>query len=432
MQTPTQDRLDARRVVLTVDSGEITAVDHDPANAASVDHELPSSHVLIPGLIDLHIHAPQWPQLGTGYDLPLEQWLFEYTFPLEASFADVDHARAVWASMVPSLLAHGTTTAVYYSSIHVEATTALAEACIDHGQRAWIGRVAMDHPEGTPPTYRDPDSATAIARTRESIRQLQALDDPHSLVTPTITPRFIPACTDETLAAMGALAAETGLPVQTHCSEDDWEHGHVLDRYGETDTTALRRFGLLDTGAILAHCGHLTNDDLAVLATLPGGIAHCPLSNVYFGNAVFPAAQALAAGVRVGLGTDIAGGPSPSLLAQIPASVNSARMLEEGVDPARPSGERGRADARIDTLTAFWMATAGGASVLDAPLGLLEPGRRFDAVAIDLRDAAPTFDHLPAEPDLVRFERLARLATHADIRTVWVDGRRVYDHGEHS
>ncbi len=427
MQTPTRDVVDVRDVVITVDDGLIVSIDDSATHTTDIDVQLPSDHVLIPGLIDLHIHAPQWPQLGTGYDLPLERWLFEYTFPLEASFADTDHARKVWDDMVPSLLANGTTTAVYYSSIHVDATTALAETCIHHGQRAWVGRVAMDHPTGTPETYRDPDAATALERTRVSIDALRALDDPRELITPTITPRFIPACSDELLRALGELATETGLPVQTHCSEDDWEHQHVLERYGTTDTTALDEYGLLDTRAILAHAGHLTDDDLTVLAHRAGGIAHCPLSNIYFGNAVFPAARALSAGLDVGLGTDIAGGPSSSLLAQIPASINAARMLEEGVDPALPAGVRGRPASRIDTVTAFWMATVGGATVLDAPLGLLEPGRRFDAVAVDTSEIAPNFAALGPPESEIRFERVARLASRRNVTAVWVDGQLVHD-----
>lgn len=426
-QTPTRAALQVLDdVVITVVAGQITSIvpASDSPVADSVDVVLGTDEVLVPGFIDLHLHAPQWPQLGTGYDLQLSEWLFEYTFPLEARYSDLDFAQSMWDSMVPTLLANGTTTAVYYGSVHTPATTALAQTCIDHGQRAWVGRVAMDHPEGTPEWYRDESADAALAATRESIEQIRRLDDPRGLVQPIITPRFIPACTDELLESLGALAAETGLLVQTHCSEDDWEHQHVIERTGKRDATALDDFGLMRAATVLAHGGHLNDGDFALIQKRGAGIAHCPLSNIYFGNAVFPAQQALSAGVNVGLGTDVAGGPSSSILANAAQAVHSARMLEEGVDPARGSTERGRSGSRIDAITGFWLATVGGATVLDQPLGLLEVGRRFDAVSISLAEIAPAERGYSAER---RFEQLVRLAGRREINGVWVDGCRVVD-----
>ena len=159
MQTPAADRLQVIEdaVIAVDDAGLITAV--EPAGSegggallrsAAARLATPPGSVLIPGLVDLHVHAPQWPQLGTGLDLPLERWLFEHTFPLEARYADPSFARPVWADMVDTLLRHGTTTATYFATIDVEAASALARAAVDAGQRAFVGRVAMDHPDGTP------------------------------------------------------------------------------------------------------------------------------------------------------------------------------------------------------------------------------------------------------------------------------------------
>ncbi|MFP5489549.1 MAG: amidohydrolase family protein, partial [Acidimicrobiia bacterium] len=367
---------------------------------------------LIPGLVDTHFHAPQWPQLGTGLDLPLERWLFEHTFPLEARFADEAYATRVWEAMVPSLLAQGTTTAVYHASVHEAATTALAAACIRHGQRAFVGRVAMDHPDGTPAWYRDASATAAVEASARSIEAIRSLVDPLGLVEPIVTPRFIPACTDAALTGLGELAAATGARVQTHCSESDWEHGHVLERCGRTDAHALDGFGLVRDHTVLAHATHLTDTDRSLLAARGAGVAHCPLSNVYFANRPFPTRRALDAGVRLGLGTDVAGGPSPSLLAQCGHAVAASQRLVDDGDPA----------ARIDTATAFWMATAGGAELLGIPAGLLAPGRQFDAVAVSL-------DRLGTDPDLDGpervFEKLVRLAGRSDITRVWVAGHHV-------
>lgn len=409
LQTPAADRLEVSTDrVVRVEAGRIVGIDTTGDHGGHVDVTLPDDVVLVPGFVDTHLHAPQWPQLGTALDQPLDRWLFEYTFPLEARFVDTDFARRVWDDMVPSLLRHGTTSVAYYGSIHEDATLALAEACASHGQRALIGRCAMDHPEGTPEWYRDGSPREAVDASGRSIEAIRALDD--ALVAPIVTPRFVPACTDAALLGLAELAAETGTTVQTHCSEGDWEHGHVLERCGVTDSVALDRFGLLRPNTVLAHATHLSDDDRSLIAERSAGVAHCPLSNVYFADRAFSARRAIDAGLRVGLGTDVAGGPSPSLLAQCGHAVAASQRLVDEGDPA----------ARIDTTTAFWMATAGGADLLGIDAGVLEPGRWFDAVAIRLPAAAQWDDDWPS-----RFERLVRLAGASEIERVWVGGRQV-------
>ena len=170
--------------------------------------------------------------------------------------------------------------------------------------------------------------------------------------------------------------------MQTHCAESDWHCGYALDRFGTSDPAALDRFGLMRPRTVLAHSDHLTDDEMDLLASRRAGVAHCPLSNAYFANAVFRVRRALAAGLGVGLGSDIAGGARPGLLGVCQDAVTVSRMLEDGVDPALGPAERGVPESRIDTVTAFWLATAGGAAVIDLPVGLIEPGRRFDAVAV--------------------------------------------------
>ena len=436
MQTPVPDRLTVTDAVVEVDdAGMVTAV-HDRSTAegaaagrAALDSaaervDLAEGTFLMPGLVDLHIHAPQWPQLGTGLDLPLERWLFDYTFPLEARYADTAFAAAVWDDLVPSLLAMGTTTAVYFSSNHLGATTALARACARHGQRALVGRVAMDHPAGTPEWYRDATAGAGVEASAASIEAVTAVGSPR--VEPIITPRFTPACTDALLEGLGELAAATGVRVQTHCAESDWHCDYALDRFGVSDSTALNRFGLVRPRTVLAHSDHLTGDEMALVAGRGAGVAHCPLSNAYFADAVFGVRRALAAGVGVGLGSDIAGGARPGLLGVCQDAVTVSRMLEDGVDPAVGAAERGVPESRIDTMTAFWLATAGGAAVVDLPVGLIEPGRCFDAMAVRTDrpgGAIRLWDGL--DDDARAFEKVVRLATADDISDVWVDGSSV-------
>jgi len=437
MQTPAADRLQVIEdaIIAVDDMGLITAVEAEGSGAGGALLRSTAAHVatppgsvLIPGLVDLHVHAPQWPQLGTGLDLPLERWLFEHTFPLEARYADPSFARPVWTDMVDTLLRHGTTTATYFVTIDVEAASALARAAADAGQRAFVGRVAMDHPDGTPEWYRDHSAAAGVAASARSIDEITAIDTGRGLVRSIITPRFTPACTDDLLRGLGELAAATGVPVQTHCSESDWAHGYALERFGMTDTSALDTFGLLRPGTVLAHSNHVTDDDAALIRERGAGIAHCPLSNAYFANAVLPVRHLVDRGVGVGLGTDVAGGASPSLLHQAHDAVTVSRLLTDGVDRATSKAGRGVPGSTIDTTFAFWLATLGGASVLGIPVGLLEPGRRFDAVLVDTTSRRGSLRVWPEVDTPERtFEKIVRLASPADIVGVWVDGRRVVD-----
>ena len=423
MQTPRRGELQVlSNAVIEVDgSGTVTSINTD--DSGPVDHDFGTDSVVLPGLVDTHIHAPQWPQLGTGLDLPLESWLFEYTFPIEQQLTDAAFAATVWQAMVRTLLAHGTTTAVYYATVDVETTTMLAATCAQYGQRALVGRVAMDHPTGTPDWYRDASSSEALSRSTTSIAEIQTLKS--NLVHPILTPRFIPACTDETLTGLGQLAEETGVRIQTHVSESDWEHRYVLDRFGCTDTEALRRFGLVRSGSVLAHGDHLSDDDFSIISSAGAGVAHCPLSNSYFANAVFPARRALDAGVKVGLGTDIAGGAQPGLLGQAAHAVTVSRMLEDGVDPGQSAQDRGVPNSRLSIVDAFFLATVGGADLVDLPVGLIEVGRQFDALVINTTRPNAALQTWPVDDDARKFEKVVRLATPDDIDHVFVDGTRV-------
>ncbi|MGO4835059.1 amidohydrolase family protein, partial [Rhizobiaceae sp. 2RAB30] len=224
---------------------------------------LADGQYLIPGMVDLHIHAPQWAQLAKALDRPLEEWLQTYTFPLEARFADTGFAREIYSSLVENLLANGTTTAVYFGTIHLEANLALAEICLQRGQRALVGKVAMDNAAECPDYYRDADASSAVADTRSFIDRLAAMQrEGEPGVLPVITPRFVPSCSDALLEGLGRLAGETGCHVQTHCSESDWAHNYVLERFGKTDAEVLAGFGLMTQRTILAHSNFISCSDM--------------------------------------------------------------------------------------------------------------------------------------------------------------------------
>ena len=389
--------------------------------------ELGSGEYLLPGFVDLHNHAPQWPQLGKALDVPLEDWLDRYTFPLEARYRDEEFARRAYSSLVAAMIANGTTTAVYFGSAHLPATQLLAELCLQAGQRALVGRVAMDAVDTCPDYYRDSSAGLAIEETEALITGVGAMPgNEQRLVQPVITPRFIPSCTDELLAGLGEIARVTDAHVQTHCSESDWAHEYGLARYGRTDTVSYDYFGLLTRKTVLAHCNFITCPDMDLIASRGAAIAHCPLSNAYFANAVFPLRRALESGVRVGLGTDISGGPGTSILRAMADTVVMSRLLEDGVDADIPTASRGVSGSRVSSMEAFYLGTTAGGIALGLPIGLLSPGMSFDAILVD--SAA-------AESDLTLWEefdstdeilqKIIHSANRNNIKQVWVAGTSV-------
>ena len=386
---------------------------------------LPVGSYLLPGFVDLHVHAPQYPQLGSALDVPLEVWLQKYTFPLEARYGDLAFAKRSYGLLVDDLLANGTTTALYFATVHQDATRSLADICLEKGQRALIGKVAMDNADECPDYYRDASPDEAIEGTRALIDYItNHPDNVEKKVLPVITPRFVPSCTDATLEGLGALAKECGCHVQTHCSESDWAHGYVLSRHGVTDTEALDRFGLLGRRTVLAHANFLTDGDMNKVREREAAVAHCPLSNVYFANAVFPLKAALDKGMHVGLGTDVSGGPSASMLENCRGAILMSRALESGVDPKRDAEARASyGPAQIDFRDAFYIATAGGGVALDLPIGQFKPGYLFDAIVVDTKapkGSVRLFDEFDSGEQIL--QKIINTASKPNIATAWVGG----------
>lgn len=421
--------IDGSGTIVDIIQSEDGAFRHvrDAARKAGKFTELSSDQYLLPGLIDLHVHAPQWPQMGKALDKPLEKWLNDYTFPLEARYADIAFARRNYTELVSALLANGTTTAVYFATLHTESSVELARICLAQGQRALVGRVAMDDPSQCPDYYRDETAASAEAETRAFIRAVSELSgNTAKRVLPVITPRFIPSCTDDLLKRLGAVARETGCHVQTHCSESDWEHGYVKERLGKTDTVALHDFGLLTRKTILAHSNHIEDNDADLIQKTGAGVAHCPLSNFYFANAVFPLRAMLERGLNVGLGTDIAGGHSPSVFDACRHAIIASKALNDGVDARITAEQRGRPGSAISFREAFWLATGGAGEVLDLRVGKLAVGYQFDAIVIDTRAAGSdiyinTAEDAPED----RLQKIIYNARRNNISRVWVDGKAV-------
>ena len=189
----------------------------------------------------------------------------------------------------------------------------------------------------------------------------------------------------------------------------------------------LQKFGLIRRNSVLAHADHVSDSDLAIIKKAQAGVAHCPLSNAYFANAVFPLRRAMNSGVAVGLGSDVAGGSQVGLLSQCGHAVAASRYLEDGVDNQKSSKERGVPDSRIDIVTAFHVATAGGAQLLGIDAGIIAVGKLFDAfvVNVDVNESG-LHNYEGIDNDERLFEKIVRLVGPSNITTVWVNGQTVH------
>ncbi|KAI0132601.1 guanine deaminase [Xylariales sp. AK1849] len=395
-----------------------------------------------PGFIDTHLHAPQYPNVGIFGKSTLLDWLNTYTFPLEASLSDLSKARRVYTRCVRRTLAHGTTTAAYYATISVASTNLLADLCLSLGQRAFVGRVCMDH---LAPDYYIDESPEAVEQlTRQSIDHIKSIDPAFALVSPILTPRFAPSCTRESLGRLGALQQETGLPVQTHISENVNEVAMVRDMFPECRSYAdvYDSFDLLTPKTILAHAVHLSEEEADLIAARGSKIAHCPCSNSSLTSGEARVRWLLEKGIGVGLGTDMSGGYSPSIL----EAARLASLVSRHLAMPRPhsgASEEEREKAKLSVEEVLYLATRGGAGVvgLENKVGAFEVGMEFDSQLISLPTVGEPADGEGVESagvgnvDVFGWEsweeRVAKWVYNGDDRNtkrVWVKGRLVHSH----
>ncbi|KAI0483299.1 guanine deaminase [Xylariaceae sp. FL0804] len=364
-----------------------------------------------PGFIDTHVHASQYPNLGVFGKSTLLDWLQRYTFPAEAALASLPRARRVYRRCIRRALAHGTTTAAYFATVHVPATNLLADLCLAAGQRAFVGRVCMDRL--APAGYADASAAAALAADRAVVAHVRAAAGPGpggALVRPILTPRFAPACGPELLAGLGRLAREEALPVQTHLSENADEVALVAELFPGAASYAdvYDRAGLLGGRTVLAHAIHLSAAEADLVAARGAGVAHCPCSNAALASGEARVRRLLDRGVNVGLGTDMSGGYSPSVLE---AARHACLVSNHLAMPGRSGGggglemeaekdgeqhaskgkkeeeeERRRRHQRLSVDEVLYLATRGGAQILGLrdEVGGFDVGKQWDAQLIGL------------------------------------------------
>lgn len=390
---------------------------------ASCVRRLHEGQFLIPGLIDTHVHAPQYKFTGTGTDVPLMEWLQKYTFPTEASYRDLDAAVHRYDLLVKRFLSNGTTTATYFGTIHLNANKVLVESIIALGQRAVVGKVNMDRE--SPDSYMEP-TEQGLIDAEEFIKF--TLAKKCSRIYPCITPRFIPTCTVESMKGLAEIAKKYDVHIQSHISECCGEVSFVRHLHPEhkTDAHVFDQVGLLTNKSLMAHGTLLTDDDIRLLVERGTSIAHCPMSNFFLGDACFRVNHAMKLGLKVGLGTDVAGGISPSMLSSIRMSVVNSRCLRAH-KLAVKGGLIVTPEMEEDVMSykeGLYLATMGGARALNIEhqVGSFEVGKEFDALLVDVNVNGGPFDIFDGDTIEDQFEKFINLGDDRNIVEVYVQG----------
>ena len=366
--------------------------------------------IILPGLSDLHAHAPQYVMRANGMDMELLDWLNTYTFPQESRYQDLEYAVAGYEQYVQALKESATTRACIFGTIHSPATLLLMEMLEKAGIRGYVGKVNMDR--NSPDFLREESAKKALKDTREwvaeSSRRFQK-------VKPVLTPRFIPSCTEELLRGLAEIQKETGIPLQSHLSENYSEIAWVkeLCPQAKNYADAYDRLGLLGSNGktVMAHCVHSTEEEMELMKERGIFVAHCALSNTDLSSGAAPARTYLERGIHMGLGTDMAGGYNISVFRAMADSIQVSklrwRLLDESQKP-------------LSLEEAFYLGTLGGGAFF-GKVGSFEKDYEFDAVVID--DSR----HLP--PHMLdlreRLERIIYLSDERDIAGKYIAGEKI-------
>ncbi|KAK5910331.1 hypothetical protein CesoFtcFv8_004175 [Champsocephalus esox] len=376
--------------------------------------QLAQHEFFMPGLVDTHIHAPQYSYAGTALDMPLLEWLNKYTFPVESRFKDLEFAQQVYSQVVKRTLRNGTTTACYFATIHTDASLLLAQIANDFGQRALVGKVCMDR-NNSVKHYKETNQESQDETCR-FIAEL--LNKKYPLVRPVVTPRFALSCTGALMGQLGAIAKNNNLHIQSHISENVEEVKLVKELFPEykSYTDVYHKHNLLTDKTVMAHGCYLSDEELALFRQTGASLSHCPNSNISLCSGMLNVRNVLKHNVKLGLGTDVAGGYSASMLDAVRRTLDTSKVLTIQ-------------DPEYDTLTfeeVFRLATLGGSQALslDDRTGNFEVGKDFDALRVNVAAADGPIDLIKIEEPKIILEKFLNLGDDRNIVEVFVAGRK--------
>jgi len=387
--------------LLVIENGYIHSVGDAKTLLKTLPKDLPLTEhpncLITPGFVDIHVHFPQC-EVIASHGKQLLEWLETYTFPAEMQFSDPEYARKIATFFLDQLLLNGTTTALVFGTVHPQSVDAFFTEAQQRNLRMICGKVMMDR--NAPDDLLD----TPEQSYKESRDLIQKWHNTDRLAY-AVTPRFAPTSTPEQLDRAGRLLQEfPDVHFQTHLSENkkecEWVTELFPDRKNYLDVYDHHQ--LLGKRSVFAHGIHLKNDEWKRLAETDSAIAFCPSSNLFIGSGLFKLKEANKYGIKTGLGTDIAGGDSFSIL----------RTINQAYKTQQLQGEA------LSAIQSFYMATLGGAKALDLhdKIGNFETGKEADFLILDYHATA-----------LIKFkiehcdnihERLFSLIMLGDERTV--------------
>jgi len=355
-------------------------------------------HVVMPGLINTHNHAPMVYLRGISNDLPLKQWLESYIWPIENKFLCPEYVSDATDLACIEMLRSGTTT---YADMYFYCDE-MAKASKKIGIRAMLGETGFDFP------------TTAVKSLDEYFKRAEKFiidwrnDD---LIIPSIAPHAPYTCSTDTLKKAGWLAKKHGIPIQIHVAETEWEINEIQSKYGKRPISYLDSIGFLDNNVIAAHCVFADAEDIKILAERQVSVAHCIESNLKLASGFAPIPEMLETGVKIGFGTDGA------------ASNNDLNMFGEISTVAKVHKAVKKDPTVMDAKTVLLLATKGGAKALGINnLGYLAPNCLADVITLDFYKP-----HLLPMYDV--YSHLVYAATGSDVANVLVNGRVLMQNG---
>ena len=375
-----------------------------PANTPVIHHR---NALITPGFIDCHVHYPQY-QIIASYGEQLLDWLNKHTYPEEMKFSDLDYASQVASKFLDELLSNGTTTALVFGTVHPQSVDAFFEQAKARRLRMICGKVMMDR--NAPSDLLDTATQSAID-SETLIKRWHGCDR----LGYAVTPRFAPTSTPAQLeAAAQLLDRYPDVMLHTHLAENADECEWVKELYPEQRSylDVYDHYGLLSERSLFAHAILLDNKDWQRLSETGSAIAHCPLSNLFIGSGLFNMQAAFTNDIKLGLGTDVGGGDSFSIL----RTINEAYKVQQlqGVS--------------LDPLKSFYLSTLGGATALSLQsyIGNFVKGKEADFNIIDYNATSLMRSRLQTCSTLQeKLFVLQMLGDDRAIRQTWVAGSAV-------
>ena len=334
--------------------------------------------LIFPGMVDLHVHAPQYAFRGMCMDLELMDWLNRYTFPEEEKYEDLEYAKRAYGMFVDAMKRGATTRSCIFATRHRYATELLMELMEESGLVSYVGKVNMDR-EASEALTEDSADMSAYA----TFGWINATKDKFENTKPILTPRFIPCCTDKLMEELREIQMAYGIPVQSHLSESKGEIEFVRflrpnnafygDSYNEYDLFGKNDDINTDVKTVMAHCVWSTDEEVDLMRKNGVFVAHCPASNMNLTSGIAPIRRYMDLGMNVGLGTDVAGGHSDSVFRAVTDAIQVSKMYFRLVNEAYKP---------LVFSEAFYLATKGGGAFF-GKVGSFEYGYEFDAVIMD-------------------------------------------------